>query len=118
MRINITARRFKLSEELKTFAHEEIARLKKYYDPIIDGDIILSWEKQDRLAEINVSVYGTVLAAKERSQDMRKSISRAVDKLERQIKKYKGRVHGFEHEKITLETIDQKSEEVEEEESF
>jgi putative sigma-54 modulation protein len=100
MRINITARHFKLSEEMKQYVEKEAYRLKKYYDPIIDLDIILSWEKKHRLAEINMGVYGTTLTAHERSEDMRKSIDRAVDKLERQVKKYKDRRREFEHETI------------------
>ena len=101
MRINITARHFRISRKLKTYAKKEVFRLKKYYEPIIDVDIILGWEKKDRMAEINISVYGTVLTAHERSEDMRKSIDRAVDKLERQLKKYKDKIRRFEHEKIT-----------------
>jgi putative sigma-54 modulation protein len=106
MRINVTARRFKMSKDLKEFAEEEAGRLKKYYQDIIDTDVILSWEKQDRLAEINVSVYGTILTASERSQEMRKSIGKCVTKLERQIKKYKDRLKDFEHDKINGETIE------------
>lgn len=103
MRINITARRFKLSDDLKLYTEKTVRRLKKYYEPIIDVDIILSWEKKDRMAEINITVYGTTLTAHERSNDMRKSIDRAVDKLERQLKKYKDKMRGFGHEKIVSE---------------
>jgi putative sigma-54 modulation protein len=103
MRIHITARRFKLSEELKQYAETEVYRLKKYYEPIIDVDIILSWEKKNRIAEINMKVFGTILTSHDRSEDMRKSVVRAVDKLERQLKKYKDRRHGFNHDKIGAE---------------
>jgi len=104
MRINITARRFKLTDNLKQYAENEVYRLKKYYEPIIDIDVILSWEKQDRIAEVNLSVNGTVLSAHERSEDMRKSIGITVDKLERQVKKYKERHRGFEHQKMDSES--------------
>jgi len=100
MRINITARRFKLSDELKDYAENEVMRLKKYYDEIIDTEVILAWEKNDRLAEINVGLNGTKLSAHDRSEDLHKSITLAVDKLERQIQKYKGRRHGFDHESL------------------
>jgi len=100
MRINITARRFKLSESLKSHAEDEVRRLKKYYDGIIDTDIILGWEKKNRIAEISISVYGTKLTAHERSEDMIKSITLAVDKLERQLIKYKERRKSFEHQTI------------------
>jgi putative sigma-54 modulation protein len=89
MNITITARHFKAPEPLKDFARKEVARLKKYYDGIIEGEVILSWEKLTQIAEINLNVYGQQLAAKEKSEDIRKSITLAVDKLERQVKKYK-----------------------------
>ena len=99
MRINITARHFKMTDKIKDYANKEVFRLKKYYDGIIDVDIVLGWEKKDRIAEINISVFHTLLNAQERSEDMLLAIHGAVNKLERQIIKYKERLHGFEHEK-------------------
>jgi putative sigma-54 modulation protein len=99
MRLNITARRFKLSEELKDFTQTEASRLKKYYDGIIDTEVILGWEKKTRSAEIKIAVFGTVLTAKEQSDDMKLAIRQAVDKLERQLIKYKEKLRGFDREK-------------------
>ena len=100
MRISITARRFKLTDDLKEFAEEEVRRLKKYYSNIMDVEIILGWEKKDRLAEINIKVDGNRLSAHDRSDDMKKSVTVVVDKLERQILKHKAKRRGFEHESI------------------
>ena len=105
MRINITARHFKLSEKMKEYAEKEVFRLKKYYDGIIDAEIILSWEKKYRMAEIKIAVYGTILTAHERSEDMYSSIKEAVDKLERQLIKYKENLRKFDHETINKEEV-------------
>ena len=99
MRLNITARRFKLSKDLKEFTESEAFRLKKYYDGIIDTDVILGWEKKTRVAEIKIAVYGTTILAKENSEDMKTAIRQAVDKLERQLIKYKDKLRGFDREK-------------------
>ena len=104
MRLNITARHFKLSESLKNHIENEVRRLKKYYDGIIDIDVILDWEKIQRMVEIKILVHGTVLTAQDRSDDIKKSIDRTVDKLERQILKYKERLKSFEHEKFMDES--------------
>lgn len=100
MNLNITARHFKLTEELKQITTKEISRLKKYYDGIIEVDVILEWEKMDRLAEVHLMVYGTILSAQERSDNMKRAIVRSVDKLERQLIKYKEKLHSFDHEKV------------------
>ena len=99
MRFNITARRFKLSNELKEFTQSEVLRLKKYYNGIIDTEVILGWEKKARVAEVKIAVFGTMLTAKEHSEDMKSSIRQAVDKLERQLIKYKDKLRGFERDK-------------------
>jgi putative sigma-54 modulation protein len=102
MRFNITARHFKLSDELKAFTQEEASRLAKYYDGILDIEVILGWEKKNRTAEIKIAVYGTVLTATESSEDMQASVRAAVDKMERQLIKYKDKLRGFEHEKTAV----------------
>ena len=89
MRINFTARHYKPSERLKEYAQNEVKRLEKYYDGIIDCDIILDYQKDIQIAEIIVSVYGSKLTVKEKTDDIYKSIDFAVTKLERKLKKYK-----------------------------
>ncbi len=100
MQVKVTARRFKLSEILRKYAENETLKLNKFYDDIIDSEVILSWENKDRIAEINLSVYNKILSAHERSDNMTKSIDNCIDKLKRQLKKYKDRRRDFEHEKV------------------
>ena len=89
MRITITARHSKAPEELKEYAEKEVKKLKKYYDGIIDCEIILDYVKNIKIVEINISVYGTVLNSVVENKDIYKSIDEAVNKLERRIIKYK-----------------------------
>lgn len=89
MRINFTARHYKPSKRLKEYAQDEVKRLEKYYDGIIDCDIILDYQKDIQIAEIIIGVYGSKLTATEKTADIYKSIDFAVTKLERQLKKYK-----------------------------
>jgi len=91
MRITITARHFKAPESLKAFVRNEVSRLEKYYDGALSSEVILSWEKLNQIAEITLKVSRQNLAAVEKSEEMRKSITLAVDKLERQLKKLKGK---------------------------
>ena len=101
MRINFTARHFKAPERLKTHAEERVLTLKKYYDRIIDCDIVLDYEKETQVAEIAVMVYGKKLIVIEKSKDIYKSIDGAVEKLERKVKKYKEKRRDRAHEKGT-----------------
>lgn len=89
MRTNISARRFKLTESLKEFAQQEVKRLERYFDGIIDCNIELSYQKDNKTSEIILTVHGNILKASETSEDFKKSITLAVEKLEPQVKKYK-----------------------------
>jgi len=100
MRITFTARHFKPSDRLKEHSHAQVEKLKRYYDGILDIEIILDYIKQQQVAELIAKVYGTRLAVVEKSEDMYKSIDLAVVKLERQLKRYKGKLRGFEKERI------------------
>jgi len=91
MRITFTARHGKASDKLREFAEKEVRRLKKYYEDIIDCEIVLDYVKLQQIADIKIKVYGTILNATVESEDIYKSIDEAVSKLERQIKKYKSR---------------------------
>lgn len=91
MRTVFTARHYKAPEDLKKFAENEVQRLTKYYEDIHECEIILDYEKQTQVAEIKLAVNGQKLNAIEKSENIRKSITLATDKLERQLKKYKGK---------------------------
>ncbi len=89
MRTRFTARHYKAPEKLKDFAENEVQRLTKFNDNIVDCEIILDYEKQTQVAEIILSVQGQRLTAVEKSENVRKSITLAADKLEKQLKKIK-----------------------------
>ena len=92
MNISITARKFKAHESLKEFINDEISSLKKFYDDIINADIILSYQNQNnsiKKAEITLLIPGQTLNANDDSDDFKKAISASVEKLERQLKKLK-----------------------------
>jgi putative sigma-54 modulation protein len=92
MEKRITARHFELTEELKDFAEKQLDRLSRYFNQIIDCHLVLELEKSRQSAELNVKVYGTVLTSKHRSFDMYESVEKVTDKMESQVKKYKGKL--------------------------
>lgn len=92
MQIHFTARKFKARNEIRDHAFGVVKKLDKFYDGIVRSDIILSYERKTpslKMVEINLRVHGTMLTAREKSDEFTKSIDLAVDKLERQLAKYK-----------------------------
>ncbi len=92
MNITITARKFKAHSTLKEYISDEVSSLEKFYDEIIDGNVILSYHNNKlnvKTAEIILQVPGQTLTATESADDFKKSTNIAVEKLARQLEKLK-----------------------------
>jgi ribosomal subunit interface protein len=103
MHVKFTARRFRAHADVKEHAIESAKKLGKFYDGIVTADVILSYERASnsvKTAEINLHVYGTILSAKEKSDDYHKSIEAAVEKLGMQLSKYKTRLRAKDKSKV------------------
>ncbi len=89
MNIKITARHMDLSDKLRDYAEKKFSRVEKYFNQMIDTHLILSINKLDHTAEIIINGDGVQFYGKETSGDMYSSIDLLVDKMEKQIVRYK-----------------------------
>ena len=95
MRIEITARHFEAPDALKQYAEKEVSSLTKFYDGIVDCHIILERDGSGETAELRIGVYGRNLVARDTSDEMARSIDGVVQKLRRQLKRYKRQLRRF-----------------------
>ncbi|PID59540.1 MAG: ribosomal subunit interface protein [Ignavibacteriae bacterium] len=92
MNIQITSRKFKAKESLKTEINEQLKSLEKFNNDILDANVVLSYlHNKDSLktVEIILNVPGKTLSAEVTSEEFNKSLNSTIDKLERQLKKLK-----------------------------
>jgi ribosomal subunit interface protein len=109
MNVTFTARHFRPHADVKQHALKEVKKLGKFYDGIVTANIILSFERATnslKTAEINLRVYGTVLSAREKSDDFVKSIDKTVAKLVLQLARYKSKLRA--KDKTTVRKIQEK----------
>jgi putative sigma-54 modulation protein len=81
-----------ISEAVKSYAEEKIKRIKKYLPDPIDVHVILEVEKIRHSAEITIVTNGITIYAEEETQDMYSAIDAVIDKIERQVKRYKDKI--------------------------
>lgn len=101
MNVIITARHFKLPDDLREYVEKKVRRLDRYYDGIVDIEVIMGWEKQLRYVELIINVYGKQIILKEISEDLRKSFDLVLDKAKRQLKLYKEKMFGPEKDVVS-----------------
>tara|TARA_Y100001968_G_C19237230_1_gene657557 strand:- start:178 stop:744 length:567 start_codon:yes stop_codon:yes gene_type:complete len=80
------------TQALKDFAHEKVARIEKYIHTPMDANVVLSTERYMHKADITIKAHGFMMRGQEKSEDMYSSIDGAVDKIERQVRKYRKKI--------------------------
>ncbi len=89
MQTSITFRNLEASESIKSYAREKVDRVNKYLDKASDAHVVLALERHLHHADITVHAGPFLLRGREKSEDMYASIDLAMDKIERQLKRYK-----------------------------
>lgn len=89
MKINISGKNMEITDALRNVTYKKLGKLDKYFDKDVIADVTFSVEKSRQIIEVTIDLPGTILRAEESTEDMYASVDRAVDVLERQVRKYK-----------------------------
>jgi putative sigma-54 modulation protein len=89
MRINVTFRHTEPNPTLKGYAIEKLSKLDKVINNTFDASVILSVEKYRHIAEILLTAKGISVKAIEETDDLFSAIDLVVDKVEKQVKKFR-----------------------------
>jgi len=100
MQVAVTFRHMETSEPLRAYAEEKLARVKKYIEEPIDAQVALSVEKKIRhKSVVTIVAKGITIKASEETNDMYAALDAVVDKIERQLKRYKEKLK--KHKPVT-----------------
>ena len=95
MQFQVKSRNVEVSETIKTYAEEKLRKLERQLDdPRVELELAVEKNPsiaENQVAEATIWTRGPVLRAREASSDMRASIDQLVEKLERQVKRYRTR---------------------------
>jgi putative sigma-54 modulation protein len=92
MQVLITGRHMEMTEALQDYVKTKVERVGKYLDNIKEADVILSVEKYRHSAEVTIKANGITINGEEETDDMYTSIDLVMEKIERQVKKYKEKI--------------------------
>jgi putative sigma-54 modulation protein len=91
----MTCRHCHLSDEIREYVERKTERLEKRFERLHGAEMILSVENGKTRAEMIVGlVRGQKCVAEAVDDDMHAAIDAVVDKVERQVRKLKGRLAG------------------------
>lgn len=98
MELTINGHQIEITERIRTYVEKKTDRLDRYMPNLMDVRVDLSEESYARnvnerqVAQVTIrDNRGTILRAEERSNDLFAAIDAVVDKLYRQISRYRGK---------------------------
>ena len=91
MQIVFSGKHIEVTEALKEYAKSKLSRLDKFFDHIQETHVTESIVRGQHIVEVTMRADGKIIRAEERSNDMYQSLDFVIDKLERQLTKYKDR---------------------------
>jgi len=93
MQFQVKGRNLEVSDAIRSYAEQKLAKLDRQLDdPRVELELALERNPSiaaNHVAEATIWTQGPVLRAREASSDMRASIDQLVEKLERQVKRYR-----------------------------
>lgn len=93
MQINLAGHHVEITEPLRECVNTKFAKLERHFDHINNVHVVLTVEKLNQIAEATAHLNGTEIHAKAENADMYASIDALVNKLDKQVLKYKGKIN-------------------------
>lgn len=93
MKLTVRGKNLEVTDALREHVNKRVGKVDKYFDFDTEAQVTLSVVRGMHTVEVTVLINGLILRAEEKTNDMYASIDLVVDKLERQIAKYKTRIN-------------------------
>jgi len=98
----LVGRNVEVTDAIRNYLEKKLARLERYFDGIQDAKVVLSYAGSPHIerrakVEIQLNVPGGMVRVEEEDPDLYAAIDRAVEVLETQLKRFKGKLMRRRH---------------------
>jgi putative sigma-54 modulation protein len=100
MNLNVSGHHLEITPAIRGYVQAKLERVTRHFDNVIDAHVILSVDKLKQKAEVTLRVRGKDLYCESEEADLYAAIDLMIDKLDRQVLKYKDRVSEKPHEAL------------------
>lgn len=105
MNLTISGHHLEVTPAIREYVQAKLERIKRHFDHVIDIAVILTVDKlpekeKRQKAEINLHLRGKDLHVESMAHDLYAAIDALVDKLDRQVIKYKNKLQDHQHTAI------------------
>lgn len=90
--IKVVGRHVLVTDAMKSYAIEKVSKIERFHSRILEVTITMDVQKLQHLVDIIVKVNNTKIKTHAITDSMYASVDLAVDKLQRQLSRYKKRI--------------------------
>lgn len=94
MLVNVKGKNIQVTDALKQYAEKKVQKLGKHFKEIKQAQVTQSVQRNWHIVEVQVEGDGVTLRGEERTDNMYSSIDQVVEKLEKRIMRFKGKLYG------------------------
>ena len=91
MNLSISGHQLEVTPAIRGYVSVKLERVRRHFDHVIDAHVTLSASKLGQKAEVTLHVPGKEIHCACEHTDLYAAIDLLVDKLDRQVLKYKGK---------------------------
>ncbi len=92
MKLNIKGRNIEVTEALRQYIEKRLSKFSKFLGELSDAIVTISTEKFTHKIDVLLKVNGHLIQAEGKTEDLYSAVDQVVEKLEKQILKYKEKV--------------------------
>jgi putative sigma-54 modulation protein len=99
LEVEIYGRNMEVTERISDYVQKKVVKLDRYLNGVEEARVDLAYVKSARsaadrqVAQITVRGKGIILRSEERADDIYSALDTALEKLQRQMERYKGKHH-------------------------
>jgi putative sigma-54 modulation protein len=92
MRVTVKGKNVHVSDSLKAYVEKKLQKLSRYFSNIKEAQVTQTIQRNWHVIEVQVEGDGVFLRGEDRSPDMYACVDAIVEKLEKQVKRFKGKL--------------------------
>jgi putative sigma-54 modulation protein len=105
MNLTISGHHLEVTPALREYVLTKLDRVMRHFDQVVDVNVLLTVEKlkekeRRQKAEVTLHVKGRDIFVEQAHEDMYAAIDQLMDKLDRQVMRYKDRVQEHHHDSL------------------
>lgn len=93
MKYNIRGNKIEVTKAINDYIEEKLSKVDKYFDDDVEAKAVISAKGREQKVEVTIWSGKYNVRAEEANEDLYAAIDLVVEKLQRQLKKYKAKLN-------------------------